>query len=440
MKKVTSILTTMLLLCFPAYSQDASLNDSLTEQKSDRIEISFDLNSYVVNPDFSNNKENLKQLAGLINRVETDTLLSISEIKINSYASPDGGRHHNEQITKNRANSIYNYLVNTLSVPDSLITKKHSGVDWNKLYTLVEESDMEYKESVLDIIQNTPEEVWRKVNPTDKWLSLVDSRVKRLQDLKYGNPYRYMSENFFSQLRIGSVVTIYFEVVAHPIIEEATEFIANEEADTIKSVETAPISEQTQMSIGATNNTVEDDEPDKKPLFAIKTNLLYDIALMPSIELEVPIGERWSVAGEWIFPWWITKDNGNALQMLSGQVEGRYWFGERATKPQLTGWFAGLYAGGGLYDLQWKNNGYQGEFYIAAGLSGGFAHTINKSGSLRMEYSLGVGYLNTEYRYYEGMQNNEYLVWQHDGKYTWFGPTKAKVSLVWMINKRGGKR
>ncbi len=175
--------------------------------------------------------------------------------------------------------------------------------------------------------------------------------------------------------------------------------------------------------------------------FALKTNLLYDLLLTPSFELEVPIGDRWSVAGEWIFPWWITRNNGNALQIMSGQVEGRYWFGDRNNKPQLTGWFAGFYAGGGLYDLQWKNNGYQGEFYIAAGFAGGYAHTINKSGSLRMEYSLGVGYLNTEYRYYEGMQNNEYLVWQHDGRYTWIGPTKAKVSLVWMINwRRGSKR
>ncbi len=58
----------------------------------------------------------------------------------------------------------------------------------------------------------------------------------------------------------------------------------------------------------------------------MKTNLLYDVLLAPSFEVEVPIGNRWNVAGEWIFPWWTTKDNCNALQILSGQVEGRYWF------------------------------------------------------------------------------------------------------------------
>ena len=177
-------------------------------------------------------------------------------------------------------------------------------------------------------------------------------------------------------------------------------------------------------------------EKEPKPLLALKTNLLYDVLLIPNIEIEVPIGNRWSLAGEWIFPWWVTKDNGNALQILSANLEAKYWFGERKSRPIMTGWFAGMYAGGGLYDLQYKNNGYQGEFYIAAGLSAGYTHTINKKGNLRMEYSLGVGYLKTDYRYYEGKEDNKYLVWQYDGSYTWIGPTKAKVSLVWMINTK----
>ncbi len=181
-----------------------------------------------------------------------------------------------------------------------------------------------------------------------------------------------------------------------------------------------------------------------RPILALKTNLLFDVVTVLNAELEVPIKNNWSIAAEGLFPWWVTKDNGNALQINAGFLEGRYWFGskeKRAKIPVLTGWFAGVYAGGGLYDLQLKNNGYQGEFFLAAGVSGGWAHTINKSGSLRMEYSVGVGYLKTNYRYYEGREDNRYLVWQSDGRYSWLGPTKAKVSLVWLIsNKKGGRK
>ncbi len=184
-------------------------------------------------------------------------------------------------------------------------------------------------------------------------------------------------------------------------------------------------------------------EFDVVPFFAFKSNLLFDLATALNIAVEVPIGDKWSVNGEWMFPWWITDDATTAFQLLSANVEGRYWFGDRTKKLKLTGLFAGYYIGGGLYDLRMNSKGYQGEFYIASGFSGGYAHAINKSGSLRMEYALGLGYLNTDYRYYEGRADNRFMVWQYNGRYVWLGPTRASVSMVWMLNinkKRGGKR
>ncbi len=188
----------------------------------------------------------------------------------------------------------------------------------------------------------------------------------------------------------------------------------------------------------------EDVDKVSKPLLAVKTNLLFDAATAINLEVEVPIGKRWSVAGEWIFPWWLMESKQYCLQVLSGNIEGRYWFQDRENIPLMTGFFAGVYGGGGLYDIEWGTKGYQGEFFIAAGISGGYAHAINKSKSLRMEYSLGVGYMQTNYREYTpkyGADGNWHLIRGNKGKYTWIGPTRAKVSLVWMINhkvKNGG--
>ena len=192
------------------------------------------------------------------------------------------------------------------------------------------------------------------------------------------------------------------------------------------------------------------------PPIAIKTNLLFDAASLINAELEIPIGNHWSIAGEFVFPWW-TQDNGkadskrNRLQLYNINLEGKYWFGNRTNKPQMTGWFAGVYAGAGLYDIEYKAKGYQGEFFIMGGLSGGYAHTINKKGNLRMEYSLGVGYMQTDYRYYESHYDESYdspenpesphwhPVRQNTSRFTWIGPTKLKVSLVWMINAKRKK-
>lgn len=178
----------------------------------------------------------------------------------------------------------------------------------------------------------------------------------------------------------------------------------------------------------------------KRPLFALKTNLLFDAALMPNVEIEVPIGKRWSVNGEYMFPWWVTKDNRYCLQILAGGVEGRYWLGSsesRKRREALTGHFIGLYAGGGEYDLQWKESGYQGEFFIAAGLSYGWSTAIARN--LHLEMSVGIGVMQTHYRHYHAIDNYQTLLWQENGKYTWIGPTKAKISLVWVLNRKAAK-
>lgn len=196
---------------------------------------------------------------------------------------------------------------------------------------------------------------------------------------------------------------------------------------------------------------IESGDYEATPLLAIKTNLLFDALTLLNIELEVPIGDKWSIAGEWTFPWWIW-DNGtvgsrrNRVQMLNGSAELKYWLGDRTNRPVMTGWFAGIYGGGGVYDFEHDKEGYQGEFYIAAGVSGGYAHTINKKGNLRMEYSIGLGYVNTRYRHYiaEYYREDDWrAILQDTGTFSWFGPTKVKASLVWLLNvnrERGARR
>lgn len=187
------------------------------------------------------------------------------------------------------------------------------------------------------------------------------------------------------------------------------------------------------------------DQLPRRTLFALKTNLLFDILTAVNLEIEVPIGDRYSVAGEWIFPWWLSDSSQRCFELLSGTIEGRYWFGNRSHAEQLIGWAAGIYAGGGYYDVEWDGTGYQGEHLLAAGISGAYAHKIGKN--LRAEYSLGIGYLSTKYRKYSAQWCDQGQEWNllrtRSGTKRWFGPTRCRVSLSWMLHradKRGGER
>lgn len=180
----------------------------------------------------------------------------------------------------------------------------------------------------------------------------------------------------------------------------------------------------------------------RKPLLAVKSNLLFDLALALNVELEVPMGKRWSVAGEWMFPWWQSDKSDLTMQLLAGHGEIRYWLGDRAKRDVMTGWHLGLYGGGGKFDFQvFNDDGSQGDFFDA-GLSLGYAHRIGRSRSLRMEYTLGVGYLRSNYEAYDRVRDTKYgdikvvrYPWE-TRRLNWIGPTRARISLVWLLHYR----
>ncbi len=185
------------------------------------------------------------------------------------------------------------------------------------------------------------------------------------------------------------------------------------------------------------------------PIVAIKSNLLYDAAALINFEIELPITDRYSAAIEWVFPWWrwgngLLSSKQHTLQMLQGTIDIRRWVGDRTQRSIMTGWFTSLYAGGGLYDFERNESGYQGDFILAIGLGGGYAHTINRSGSLRLEYALGVGYMHSKYKYYRSVNTIDsqwHAVHLSNGNIYWFGLTRAKVSLSWLLyrkNLKGG--
>ena len=150
------------------------------------------------------------------------------------------------------------------------------------------------------------------------------------------------------------------------------------------------------------------------------------------LEVEIPVGKRWSLNAEYKCPWWLNSKHDFCYQLLSGGVEGRCWLGNRQKRNRLTGHFIGLYAEGGIYDFQWKGDGYRGDYYGAAGVTYGYARQLARH--LSLEFSFGIGYLTTEYKKYTPYEGD--IVWTTSGRYNFIGPTKAKVSLVWLIKRR----
>ncbi|MFI3314367.1 MAG: hypothetical protein R3Y04_01705, partial [Rikenellaceae bacterium] len=188
------------------------LSLSASGQNREKISIYFNKNGASIDSTFMDNHHSINKLDSLVDKIERDSMLKICLVNIECSASPEGGTYKNSELLRERATAMRKYLVEQLDVADSLIYSQLSSRSWDNLRTLVEESDMPYRDEVLNIIDSVPEESWSRKRRDDRWLTLVDSRNKHLMDLRHGVPYIYMDRNIFPLLRSGNVVTIYYDI------------------------------------------------------------------------------------------------------------------------------------------------------------------------------------------------------------------------------------
>jgi hypothetical protein len=361
-----------------------------------------------------------------------EVLASLDYIVITAAASPEGRTDLNEKLAQGRALALKSWIMWQFPFMDRDIIYTFSiGEEWSGLREMV---DRDYL---------TPNR-YEVLSILDSYRS-NEAKKTALRSLGGGAAWRYLNEYMFPRLRGGVALSMHYKAEPEPrvIVEEKLR-VDTVYVDRPVEVEVPVIVEQPAPE--PIPEPVIEPAKEKRPLFALKTNLLFDAASLVNAELEIPLGDTWSLGGEWIFPWWLLEDKQYALEVGNANVNLKYWLGNRTTRSVMTGWFVGVGAGMGYYDLEWGDRGNQGEFWHA-GVVAGFAHKANKKGTLRMEYSLGAGYLQAKHRDYVPKFNTEDnkwdLMYQKSGVFRWIGPTQARISLVWMLNrnvKKGGAK
>lgn len=179
-----------------------------------------------------------------------------------------------------------------------------------------------------------------------------------------------------------------------------------------------------------------------KPLYLnVKTNMLYDALLIPNIGLEVDLGKRWSIAANWMYGWWDNAPRNWYWRAYGGDVAIRKWLGSAAGRKPLTGHHIGVYGQIFTYDFETGGRGYMGGKpggtlwdkmnYVAAAEYG---YSLPIARRWNIDFTIGVGYWGGIYHEY--LPEGDYYVWQSTKQRNWIGPTKAEVSLVWLLGKK----
>lgn len=177
-------------------------------------------------------------------------------------------------------------------------------------------------------------------------------------------------------------------------------------------------------------------------VWALKTNLLSDMVVMPSIGLEVSVAHKLSIGISGTYGWMDDQPWHENIRLATADMELRYWFGSNSS-ALLKGLHAGIYGAVYRYDFLFGGKGNQAKINWGTGVSGGYTVPLGKC--LSIDFGLYIGYIGGKYKKYE-VSDDQYhhYVWTEEKTGNYFGPTKAEISLIWLFSrslwpKKGGK-
>ena len=421
---VLTILTLVFSVCF--HAQIMAQQDIVYSHRTEAY-ITFRVGSGVVDENFDDNGERLSDIIVHLQNSLADSTFTITSVEFSGMASPEGRTDINHRLSRQRMEALERHIRLRVDVPDTIVSQRDMRVSWQYLDSVVVNSDMEYRNEISQIIHNTPIYIYKQGE-------IVDGRKKQLMDFNYGRTWHDMDKRFFHAMRNAcAVVVTYEKVTPRTITLEAT--LPSFEPETPEAPDTTAVQEPVLVEQPIVT-------PEAKSFYmALKTNALYDVLAIPNIGVEFYLGKKWSVAANWHYAWWKSDPSSWYWRTYGGDVALRRWLGRRAAEKPLTGHHVGVYGQILTYDFETGGRGYLGDKWsYAAGVEYGYSLPIAKR--LNIDFTLGVGYLSGEYKEYLPM--DECYVWQATKNRKWFGPTKAEISLVWLIghgNKnKGGKR
>jgi len=186
--------------------------------------------------------------------------------------------------------------------------------------------------------------------------------------------------------------------------------------------------------------------------FGIKSNLLYDATSTINLGVEFALADKLTLDVSANYnPWAFPQKKVTTSEVIVSQYDAvfkhwmiqpelRWWFCEK-----FNGHFVGAHLHGGQMNIggltflpdRWSDRGIQKNriegWFVGAGIAYGY-HLI-MSNRLSLEFSLGVGFMYLNYDKYANYTSlrtprkdtNSYKMY-------YFGPTKAGISLIYMIN------
>ncbi len=157
----------------------------VTESIEGNAFVDFPVNKTYINPSYRNNMRELGKIQASIDTVLNDKDVTITEVWLKGYASPESPYSHNRELAIGRTEALKKHIGNLYKFREGIIATDFEPEDWQGLRKLVEKSNLANRDEILSLID------------TDMDPDAKEMKIKKA----YPDDYRFMLENFYPGLR-----------------------------------------------------------------------------------------------------------------------------------------------------------------------------------------------------------------------------------------------
>ena len=147
--------------------------------------IDFPVDQTVIYPDYRRNTTELAKIQATIDSVRNDRDVTITQVWLKGFASPESPYKHNTDLAVGRTAALKNYIQQLYNFAPGIIATDFEPEDWAGLRKFVTNSNINHREEILSLIDSDME-------PDAK-----EARIKKM----FPAEYKFMLQNFYPALR-----------------------------------------------------------------------------------------------------------------------------------------------------------------------------------------------------------------------------------------------
>jgi len=147
--------------------------------------IDFIVDKTDINPGYRRNAVELGKIQATIDSVRNDRDVTINQVWLKGFASPESPYAHNKELAIGRTRALKDYIRQLYNFDDKVIATDYEPEDWGGLRKYVADSDISHRKEILAIIDSDRE-------PDNKEWQIKST---------YPEEYRFLLQNCYPALR-----------------------------------------------------------------------------------------------------------------------------------------------------------------------------------------------------------------------------------------------